>query len=269
MENKRVSIVMNHLSNSVSYSKPWNIRVRQIALVVKDLDSGIKKVGETLGLTPTFRDPEIVHLGLKNCVFVVGNQFLELVCPLSEDNTAYKQLQRRQGDGGYMMMLQTRDLERDKDRLIKTGFKTVFDVERDEVREIHLHPKDTTKCIVSFTQTFPKDDEWVWGGPDWKESSKASTRVFKSIVGVIIQCDNLSEATKQYGNLLMMTPNHTTDREVVFEYPYENRLKFQRICLIIATDGRGPGLNGLELEATDPSRIGDQLSVLGLNITFL
>jgi hypothetical protein len=42
----------------------------------------------------------------------------------------------------------------------------VFDVELDDVRTTHLHPRDLPGAIVSLDQPDPPAS-WRWGGPDW------------------------------------------------------------------------------------------------------
>ena len=62
-------------------------------------------------------------------------------------------------------------------RLVKGGLehidpptaivKQVFNVELDDVSEVHLHPGDLHGAIVSLSQTRPPAS-WRWGGEGWQ-----------------------------------------------------------------------------------------------------
>jgi len=93
------------------------MRIRQIALVARDLDRAIEDLRAVLGLTGGFRDPGVAEFGLRNTVLAVGTTFLEVVSPVRDDTTAGRFLARRGGDGGYMVILQTADLAADRARL--------------------------------------------------------------------------------------------------------------------------------------------------------
>lgn len=86
------------------------MRLRQIALVGQDLDACRAEIVEVLGLGGAYADPGVGKYGLHNAVWPVGDTFLEVVSPTREGTTAGRLLEKRQGDGGYMVILQTDDL---------------------------------------------------------------------------------------------------------------------------------------------------------------
>jgi hypothetical protein len=88
------------------------VRLRQVALVARDLEPVVEAVRHELGLDDTepFRDPGIAAFGLHNAVMEVGDTFLEVVSPVRPDTTAGRYLERRGGDGGYMVIFQVDDL---------------------------------------------------------------------------------------------------------------------------------------------------------------
>src|SRR5205814_906057 len=79
---------------------------------------------------------------LHNAVMPVGQTFLEVVSPVREGTTAGRLLDRRGGDGGYMVILQTADLRADRTRLAALGVRIVWQVELDDIATVHLHPRD-------------------------------------------------------------------------------------------------------------------------------
>src|ERR1700759_4624905 len=87
------------------------MRLRQIALVGQDLAAAEADIRAILGLDYAYNDPGVGKFGLKNAVFPVGETFLEVVSPKQAGTTAGRLLEKRGGDGGYMVILQVRDIE--------------------------------------------------------------------------------------------------------------------------------------------------------------
>ena len=93
------------------------MHIRQIALVARELEPVVADLRAVLGIEVGFRDPGVAEFGLHNAVMPVGATFLEVVSPVREGTTAGRLLDRRGGDGGYMVILQTVDLRADRARL--------------------------------------------------------------------------------------------------------------------------------------------------------
>ena len=85
------------------------IRMRQICLVARSLAPVVDELRAGLGLEVCHRDPGVGKYGLENALFPVGDGFLEVVAPVREGTTAGRYLERRGGDGGYMVILQCDD----------------------------------------------------------------------------------------------------------------------------------------------------------------
>jgi hypothetical protein len=117
------------------------MRMRQIVFAVRDLAQGSARLAALLGLDAPYRDPGVAEFGLDNAGFVFGDQLIELVAPLREGTAAGRMLSRR-GDGGYMLILQTDDFERERARFAALGVRTVWQAEHADIRAMHLHPKD-------------------------------------------------------------------------------------------------------------------------------
>ena len=66
-----------------------------------------------------FNDPGVGHFGLENAVIPIGTDFLEIVSPVEADTTAGRFLEKRNGDGGYMIIIQVDDFEVSKDLVEK------------------------------------------------------------------------------------------------------------------------------------------------------
>ena len=93
------------------------MRLRQIALVAKDLAAARADISAVLGIDYAYDDPGVGKYGLHNAVFPIGDTFLEVVSPKEAGTTAGRLLQKRGGDGGYMVILQVDDLEQARARV--------------------------------------------------------------------------------------------------------------------------------------------------------
>jgi hypothetical protein len=139
-------------------------------LAARDLDQVVAGLRETLQLGEPFNDPAVAMFGLRNAVFAIGDTFLEVISPTTEDASAARLLNRRGSDCGYMVMFQVPDLKAARDRAREREVREVFDVELDDMAEVHLHPGEMAGAIVSISAPTPPES-WRWGGPDWEHRS--------------------------------------------------------------------------------------------------
>ena len=139
------------------------MRIRQIALVARELDPVVDDLCAVLGVEVAFNDPGVAEFGLKNAVMALGDQFLEVVSPFRADASAARYLERRRGDGGYMVILQSDDLDADRTRLARVGARIVWEIAFDDIATIHLHPRDVGGAIVSLDRPLPPAS-WRWEG---------------------------------------------------------------------------------------------------------
>jgi hypothetical protein len=146
-------------------------------LAARDLERTVDGLQREFGLGEPYRDPGVAHFGLANAVFAIGDTFLEVVAPVDPDQpgarTAAHRLGRARADVcGYMVMLQVDDLPAARERARTVGAREVFDVELEDISEVHLHPGDMRGAIVSLSAPRPPTS-WRWGGPDWTERAIA------------------------------------------------------------------------------------------------
>jgi hypothetical protein len=66
---------------------PYEVRLRQVALVAAELAPAAEALQEALGLGDPFHDPGVAEFGLDNAVFAVGDSFLEIVRASAEGIT--------------------------------------------------------------------------------------------------------------------------------------------------------------------------------------
>jgi hypothetical protein len=157
-------------SLNISTERPLP-RLRQAVLAASDLESVSALLRDELALGEPFSDPAVGLFGLQNRVFALGDTFLEVVSPIKDDTAAGRWLTRRGGDCGYMVMFEVSDLEAARGRAAAHDAREVFDVELDDIAEVHLHPADMHGAIVALSMPRPHGS-WRWGGPGWRERSR-------------------------------------------------------------------------------------------------
>lgn len=174
------------------------LRIRQIVLVARELDSTVAALEDVLGLQVAFRDPGVAEFGLHNAVMPIGDQFLEVVSPTRPGTAAGRLLERR-GDGGYMIILQTDDFDRDRARLDRLGVRIIWSADHDDIRAMHLHPKDIGGAIVSLDQPKPPD-AWRWAGPHWRDH--APTKGARRVLNAEIEAADPASMARRWSQVL-------------------------------------------------------------------
>jgi hypothetical protein len=157
-------------------------RLRQAVVAAEELDAVVERLQQELGLGEPFSDPAVAFFGLRNAVFALGDSFLEVVSPVAPDTAAGRQLERQGGDCGYMLMFQIDDLEDARGRARASQVREVFEIARDDIDEVHLHPRDMRGAIVALSRPQPPAT-WPWGGPGWQDRATPA-RVVGATVAV-------------------------------------------------------------------------------------
>ena len=163
-----------------------------------------------------------------------------------------------------MLVLQTRDLGRERERIEKLGVRVVWEIDTGRAKVIHLHPRDVGSSLVSFDQ-MSEWDAWEWAGPDWHSKARhdSSTR----IVAAELQSEDPERCAARWSEVLGIPRRG-------FEIPLdEGTLRFVK-----AADGRGEGLGGIEVAATGAAEVlarardrglpieGDCITVCGVRV---
>jgi hypothetical protein len=220
------------------------MRLRQVALVARELDPVVADLRAVFGLGEPYPDPGVGVFGLRNAVFPIGDTFLEVVSPVEEGTTAGRLLDRRGGDGGYMAIFQTEHLAMHRSRLTRLGVRIVWETTLEDAATLHLHPKDVGGAIVSL-DTMDPPESWRWAGPDWK--SRVRTDVVSEIVGVELQSGDPARLAARWAEVLDKSAARVGDE-------YAIALEGGSVRFVREEDGRGEGVSGVDLRATDRAR---------------
>ena len=176
----------------------------------------------------------------------IGTSFLEVVSPTREGTTAGRLLERRGGDGGYMVIVQTDDLEADRKRVAELGIRVVWQVKLPDAETIHLHPRDVGGAIVSLDAMRPPES-WRWAGPEWKKHVRGD--VTRALVGAELQATDPAALAKRWGQVFARSPKSLDDGSV------ELALDFGSLRFVPARDGRGDGVSGIDVSVVDTAGV--------------
>ena len=253
------------------------LRLRQICGVAAQLAPVEAAITDVLGVAVCHRDPGVGHFGLENALFPIGNQLLEVVAPIKAQTAAGRYLQRRGGDGGYMVITQCDAHPPRRARVEALGVRIVFDRQSDAFVNMQLHPRDTGGTFFEIDQQLGKDGNapdgpWQPAGPDWQRARR--TERVAGIAAAEIQCDDPSAVARRWGEIAQLD---ITASDGMHTMALENaQLRF-----LPCTDGRPEGLGGIDLIAKDKAAILDaaegrglrtgesQLSLCGLRVNLL
>ena len=155
-----------------SVHQPGTTQLRQMAVIVNDLDAAIDHWSRMFGLQPTrrfeisFTDLEIAVLPLQG-----GDTFIELAQPTSADSPSGRFLARF-GEGIYLTIyeiadslatdahLQTLDIRfttsRRTDNYTNLGFNSIW-----------LHPSTFKGAFTQLSQVLDAENPWPPAGDDW------------------------------------------------------------------------------------------------------
>ena len=253
------------------------IRLRQIAVVAQDLYETGLDIGTVLGVEPCFTDAGVGIFGLKNMLWPIGDQFLEVVTPTQSNTAAGRYRDRRGGDTGYMVITQVDDVEARRQRAAELGIRIAFAIDQPDHGHdgIQLHPADTGGAFFEMDQMLGDQDsidngKWVPAGPNWKPYVR--TNNVSAITAAELQSSNpdaLAERWAAMAELDLQTDNQSR--------PYM-ALGNAVVRFVEDTDGRGEGLGAIDVTAQDPDSIlkgasargvphtADQVTLAGIRI---
>ena len=227
--------------------------IRQIVMVSGLRDPIVNDLCELFNFEVAFNDPGVAHFGLENAVIPIGTDFLEVVSPVEENTTAGRYLNKRGGDGGYMIIIQVDKFEDSQKLVNEYNIKTVWETDLPKAKAMHLHPKQMGGAILSLDWMEPKES-WKWAGPNWEKNISGP---IKGIDGVEIQSDDPELMLNTWLRVLGGV-----------ERDHENKILLDNTWIKFsqATDGRGPGISAFSLKAENSNEIIERAQNLGFMV---
>ncbi len=232
-----------------------DIRMRQICLVAHDLERVQGQFEAVFGVAVCYRDPGVGRYGLHNMLIPFGNQFLETVSPKpgEHDTPGGRYLQRRGGDGGYMVIMQVprADYPAHRARVDELGVRLVAEPgEGEHGVGIQLHPKDLPGAIAELRwneDADRPDGAWWPAGPDWQREKH--TDLVGGIRGAEIQTEDPAALATRWGAVLDVPCGTDVDGNPCLA------LADAEIRFVPIRDGRPEGLGGLDIRTGDAERV--------------
>jgi hypothetical protein len=226
------------------------LRLRQLVLIARELAPVVDEIRDVFGLEVAYRDPAVATFGLENAVFPVGNQFLEVVAPIREGTAGGRYLDRRGGDGGYMVILQCDDHAPRKRRVAELGIRKALEHDEPEFRIMQLHPRDTGGCLLEIDEQLGSekpDDPWLPAGRNWR--SAVRTDVVRGIAAAEIQTPDPADLAAHWGQIVELPVETSAGAQPSLRFDNAD------VRFVKDTDGRGEGFGGVDLAVADRSRL--------------
>ena len=228
------------------------IHLRQICLVADQHAKTVDDLSTIFGLHTAYIDPGVIAFGLENTLLTVGRNFLEIVSPVQEKTAAGRYLERRGGDGGYMVITQTESKANQQEvrqRALDNGVRIAYERDGDVYDLCQIHPGDMIASFLEIDWDKASDFTGHWepvGGTGWESSVDQSTT--QDFLGVELQGDDPEKLAKLWSTVTGLPLVH--EAGVV-------SLRFSNAALrfVEAVDGRGAGLGGIDLAVNDRTRI--------------
>lgn len=224
------------------------LRLRQIALIVADADTVAADLNAVFGIEVAYIDEHLPPAyGLQNRLLPVGTQFIEVCSPVRENTAGGRYLERRGGDGGYMVICQADDHAPRKARVEELGIRVVAARDTETACLMQLHPQDTGGSFLEIDWHVGADDLI----PGWSHAIRGPWQDFirtgrvKSIVAAEIQSPEPEKLAARWSEIIQ--------DPVTSDAAGNPTIKLQNASLrfVAATDGRPEGLGGIDLAATD------------------
>ena len=219
------------------------LRLRQICLVARQLQPAVAELESAFGLTTCYHDPGVGKYGLENALLPIGNNFLEIVAPVEDSTAAGRYLDRRGGDGGYIVILECDNALERRARILSQGVRIANTLDYGEFFGTQLHPRDTGGSMLEIDWNLDggaPDSPWHPAGGSWKDAVR--TEVVTDMIGAELQSDDPAGLAARWGSILDITPKTGNDGAAILQLDNAT-LRFTAVA-----DGRGEGLGGVDLK---------------------
>lgn len=218
------------------------LRLRQICLVAPQIEPWVSTLCTVLGTMVSYVDPQVEKYGLVNALLPIGNAFLEVVAPTRDGTAAGRYLERRAGEGGYMVILECDAIEPWPGHLSAVGVRIANDLDYPgQYRGLQLHPRDTGGALLELNHTVGGawDGAYHPAGPRWHGAQAGDAD--ERIVAAELQSADPLHLAGRWSEILRR-PVRAADGVATID------LDLGSLRFVTATDGRGEGLGGIDVK---------------------
>ncbi|MGJ9422601.1 VOC family protein [Aeromicrobium sp. CF3.5] len=227
--------------------------IRQVVLLVPDLEQALAETREAFGFTSGTRDPEsMAELGFEHEVCSFGDTFLELCAPLAADSGPGRLVDRK-GALGYMLVVQVADLQAATDRAAALEIAPLFAQDFEGNRISQWHPK-ALGTLAELDQVEPQDS-WHFAPRIFDASC---TEVARDIVGADLAVPDPEAMARTWSQVL----------DVPLADPTTLPLQ-DTIVRFVRSSVESTGLVAVDVAAADPARVGDSVRLGGVDFRFV
>lgn len=224
------------------------MRIKQLVFVSEERDKLAKQICNLLDLKETYHDAGLISFGLENVLIPLNDTFFEIVMPVQENTTAERFLNKRNGGGGYMVIVDVENFEKEEERINSSDIDIVWHGDRRKgeirARTIHLHPKQIGGAILSLDKMEPAN-AWLWAGTDWEKD--INLKLVDCLSGVILQSSNPSDLCSKWEKALGI--KRSSSDEITIQ------LDRSKIIFIEDADGRGEGVSAFIIKSLNKEKI--------------
>ncbi len=227
------------------------LRLRQLCLVADRLEPVVEHLAAVFDVAVCHRDPAVGQFGLHNALLPFGTSFIEVVAPLREGTTAGRYLERRGGDGGYMVILDSDDLPHWRAHTRALGVRAAAELALDDYEGLQLHPRDTGGALLEINSTRGGADPMGPYGPagaHWQGFMR--TARVHGIAAAVLQSADPAALAARWSAILQRPCRATAQGHAL-------ALDNAELRFVRAEDGRGEGLAGIALHCIDPAAVLD------------
>lgn len=239
---------------------PPFLRLRQICLVAQHLEPVVDDLCAVFGVQVCHHDPEVGQFGLHNALMPFGRQFIEVVAPTQPGTTAGRYLERRGGDGGYMVILDSESLPRWRSHVAQVSVRVAAPLALGDYEGLQLHPRDTGGPLLEINTTLggaSLDGPYWPAGPHWQQHV-ATARV-AGLAGAVLQSAEPERLARRWADILQRP---ATRERGDWQVPVDNAM----LRVAPETDGRGEGLSAVVLQVRDAGAIRSAARARGLPV---
>jgi catechol 2,3-dioxygenase-like lactoylglutathione lyase family enzyme len=176
-------------------------RLRQAAMLVRDLEEAGQLYQRVLGMAPCHRG-ELPQYGLANLVLPAGRDtFIELLQPTAPDSPAARFLNRR-GEAPYLAIIETLDYDQLIPHLKSLGVRITAETQHPEHRSAFVHPASANGAfleIIEATGGGSASAAWPPAGP--QGAGKEWHPLTRQLRQVAILVRDLDQATRWWGEM--------------------------------------------------------------------
>ena len=241
------------------------LTLRQICLVAAQLEPVIDDLKDVLGINVCHVDPQVAFFGVENSLLAVGTNFIEVVAPIQAEAAAARYLERRKGNGGYMVITQADSIETQahcRSRAEEMGIRIAFEMPHDTGNYMQLHPADTGGSFLEIDWDGKNDHQGHWppaGGNGWEHHIR--TDVVSDILAVELQAPDPMTLAQRWSTIVGAPISKNTADGL------EIRLNNAALRFVKDTDGRGEGLGGIDIQVADRDHVLQSAEARGLKVS--